>query len=97
MTRGGERAASVPPFRLPGLDPGLGFLGFTRRHEEGSARGRAGVSRRDRRGKEGAEMSAPAATLTASSRGAGLHYRRCEAHKGRGKGEPSSLASKLTT
>lgn len=28
MTRGGEGVASVPPFRLPGLDPGLGFLLF---------------------------------------------------------------------
>jgi len=38
--------ASFPPFRLPGLDPGPRFLWFTQRREEGSARGRAGVSRR---------------------------------------------------
>ncbi len=34
MTRGGEGAASFPPFRRPGLDPGLGFFRFTRRRKD---------------------------------------------------------------
>lgn len=59
-----------PPSVSPDLIRGPAFLGFTRRHEEGGARLKKGVSRRDRRGKGGAERPAPAADLTASFQGA---------------------------
>ena len=74
MTRGGEGAASFPPFCLPGPDPGPSFLGFTQRREEGSARGRARVSRRGAEEAEAQRSRCPPPPPP----------RHCEARKGRG-------------